>query len=666
MRSPLLFAAFALAGFRMLGATPAIAEKRVALVIGNNAYPNLAPGQQLNNAIADARAVRDTLGGLGFEVLYGENLDRSLMVDRLFDLAARLGKDDVAFFFFAGHGVSLSGANYLLPSNIPAPRASGRAEEGRLAEQAVAEITVLQQITSTGARVAVVVLDACRNNPLQAGDLRSVGGSRGLARSTPPQGVFSIYSAGFGQQALDRLPGDVHPNSVFTRVFIEKLKTPGLDLKAVATQTRQDVFKMAEAIGHEQIPAYYDQIIGGDVYLAGLPGRKPDITPARKPEPAPMDADAAARRDFEFAERLNSKEVWEEFLRKYPTGLAAAAARSRLAALAPPKVAPAPEATPSARPPVATAPLPQELVKPRPLPASKYPTRPVTLVVPFAAGGAADVSARLVATKLPQFLEQPVIVLNKPGAAGRIAAEAVAKAPPDGYTLLLGDTSTLAISPSLSKNASYDAQRDFAPVGLVATAPFVLVVASSLPVRTVSDLTVLASKNPGLLYAHSGGLSHLAAEQLKLTTGIRVDPVEYRGMSQAVIDVIAGRVGMAFLPLSIVAPHVKEGKLRAIAVVGSRRASELPDVPTFIENGIKELESATIYGILAPKGTPADVIAKLNVALGNILLTDEVRTALQRMGLEAAPSTSERHGAAMRQEQAVWSQVVRQAGISAQ
>ncbi|HLX18287.1 MAG TPA: tetratricopeptide repeat protein [Bradyrhizobium sp.] len=243
--------------------------RRVALVVGNDRYPNLSADRQLANAINDARAVKATLEALHFEVLYGENLDRRTLVDRLSDLTARLGKDDIAFFYFAGHGVSFSGANYLLPSDIPTPHTTGRAEEARLADQAIAETQVIERMTGSGARVAIVVLDACRDNPLQGADTRSVGSSRGLSLGQPAQGVFSIYSAGFGQEALDRLgPDDRNPNSVFTRVFIEKLKTPGLDLRGVATETRRTVVELAQKVGQNQFPAYYDQI-SGDVYLAG-------------------------------------------------------------------------------------------------------------------------------------------------------------------------------------------------------------------------------------------------------------------------------------------------------------------------------------------------------------------------------------------------------------
>lgn len=287
------------------GTTAAAAERRHALVIGNNSYVHLGPERQLRNAVADARLMRDTLAGLGFEVIFAENVDRRSLVDRLSDLAARVGRDDTAFVYFAGHGVAFTGANYLLPSDIPAPRTAGRGEEGRLAEHAVSEASVLERLVLSGARVSIVVLDACRDNPLQGSDRRAVGGARGLAAGASAQGVFTIYAAGFGQSALDRLgPEDPHPNSVFTRVFAETLKTPGLDLKGVATETRRRVVAMTRAVGYDQFPAYYDQIVGGDVYLAGgeeagpsrdrIAAVAPAVAPAlprevppRQTEPAP-------------------------------------------------------------------------------------------------------------------------------------------------------------------------------------------------------------------------------------------------------------------------------------------------------------------------------------------------------------------------------------------
>src|SRR5262249_15964920 len=279
-RAVAVAAAIALSLATLTSVRQAAAEKRLALVVGNNAYPNLSADQQLANALNDAGAVKKALEqDLGFQVIYGENLDRRAFVDKLFELTARLSADDIALFFFAGHGVALSGANYLLPSDIPTPRTGGRAEEARLADQAIAEAQVIERITGSGARVAIMVLDACRDNPLRGPDTRSLGGTRGLSQSPPPQGVFSIYSAGFGQEALDRLgPGDRSANSVFTRVFVEKLKTRGLDLRGVATETRREVVRLAQTVGHNQFPAYYDQI-SGDVYLPALPPSQDESKP---------------------------------------------------------------------------------------------------------------------------------------------------------------------------------------------------------------------------------------------------------------------------------------------------------------------------------------------------------------------------------------------------
>ena len=313
------FAILILAAFAAFS-TPASAQKRVALVVGNNSYGNLPADRQLQNAVNDARLMRDTLRGLGFDVIYGENLDRRSLIDRLFDLTARIGNDDIAFFFFAGHGVSFSGANYLLPSDVPAPRASGRSEEGRLAEQALAETVVIDRLTGSGARVAVVVLDACRDNPLQGGDRRSVGAGRGLAQVQPARGIFSIYSAGFGQTALDRLGADdANPNSVFTRIFAEKLKTPGLDLRTVATQTRAAVVSMTQKVGHDQFPAYYDQIIGDDiVFTAAASGA------------SKASGDDQARQVWSTIQDTKSVAILEDFVRQFGTTAFGSLARARL------------------------------------------------------------------------------------------------------------------------------------------------------------------------------------------------------------------------------------------------------------------------------------------------------------------------------------------------
>ena len=204
-------------------ATSALAENRLALVVGNDRYDNLRMSEQLGNAVNDARAMKEALERLNFQVDIGETLDRNQFIDKLSDFSARLQPGDIAFFFYAGHGVSFSGANYLLPRDVPSPRSNGRDEENRLADHAVAEARVIERIRSADTRVAVIVLDACRDNPLVSSGGRSLGNSRGLEPPPQARGVLTIYSAGAGQKAADIGEG----NSLFTGVLVKELTTPG-------------------------------------------------------------------------------------------------------------------------------------------------------------------------------------------------------------------------------------------------------------------------------------------------------------------------------------------------------------------------------------------------------------------------------------------------------
>jgi hypothetical protein len=248
------------------------AEKRVALVIGNDHYANLSDHEQLRKAVNDARAVGSALKQIGFDVISGENLGRQAMIDRLGETAQRLSAGDMVFFFFAGHGIAVDGANYILPADVPDVEKN---QATRLKGAAIAEEYITTELTGAGARVAVVVLDACRDNPFGYGT-RGLGGERGLQPREPPSGVFTIYSASRGQAALDRLyDGDHNPNSVFTRVLVPALTRPGVDLAALAIGVREEVARIAQTAGYPQRPAYYDETIGGQVYLTGLPPGRP-------------------------------------------------------------------------------------------------------------------------------------------------------------------------------------------------------------------------------------------------------------------------------------------------------------------------------------------------------------------------------------------------------
>jgi len=281
-----------------LGASPVLAENRVALVIGNDLYSNLGPSEQLERARRDARAVGDRLEALGFAVIRVENATRQQMVDAVFDLAERLKPGDTALFYYAGHGVAIEGSNYLLPADIPA---AGAGQESRIRNAAIGEADIIADVKAKGARIVILVLDACRNNPFRSLAGRSVGGERGLARVETASGVFSIYSAGFGESALDRLgETDSDPNSVFTRNFLEALSQPGLTLVQIAKRTQETVQNLAASVRHEQTPAYYDQIVG-DIVLnrPALASTDPDAVPRRPSAPVPLPNQTPANMTLE-------------------------------------------------------------------------------------------------------------------------------------------------------------------------------------------------------------------------------------------------------------------------------------------------------------------------------------------------------------------------------
>jgi formylglycine-generating enzyme required for sulfatase activity len=347
----------------LLAAGAAHAEKRVALVIGNDRYPNLAASQQLQKAVNDAEAVGDTLERLGFKVIRGKNLGRQDMIDTLAEFTANIATGDVAAFFYAGHGVAIGGVNYLVPSDVP--RMTEGAEP-RVRGASISEPDLIAEIRDRNPRVTFLTIDACRDNPFPRSSAgRSIGNTRGLADAKPPSGVFSIYSAGIGQTALDRLePNDPHRNSVFTRMFVEHLGRPGLDLAGLAIEVRERVADLAlkakndfgRPEPHEQTPAYYDQTRGGRIYLAGVPPAQPaPVLP-----PPPVAAAPPPPQDELFWSVIKESTVpavFEEFLARHGASARAGEARARLeqlrraqsAALAPPAPASA-AAAPQPRP----------------------------------------------------------------------------------------------------------------------------------------------------------------------------------------------------------------------------------------------------------------------------------------------------------------------------
>lgn len=296
--------------------------------------------------------------------------------------------------------------------------------------------------------------------------------------------------------------------------------------------------------------------------------------------------------------------------------------------------------------------------------AAEYPEGPVTLVVPFTPGGGSDNVARLISERLGARLGQPFVVENKPGASTNLGNEAVARARPDGRTLLLGQV-TLSINPSLMP-LRYDVLRDFAAVAHVGDAPVVLVTAPGFPAADLQSLITYARQHPGATNFASGGVGtsvHLAGELFKARAGVDMLHVPYRGSTQMVADLIGGQVHMIFNTAPSVVPFVKGGRLRAIAVSGAHRLAELPDVPTFAEAGLRDFDAPSWYGLMAPAGTAPAVVQRLNRAVQDILQEPAVREAFERMGVQPAGGTPDEFTAFLRAQQEMWGGVVRAAHV---
>ena len=278
----------------------------------------------------------------------------------------------------------------------------------------------------------------------------------------------------------------------------------------------------------------------------------------------------------------------------------------------------------------------------RAMPTLDYPTRPITLIVPYAPGGGNDVLARGVAEPMSKTLGQQIVIENHGGAGGSIGTRQVAKSAPDGYTLGLGGTGTLAIDPTLYPNAGYDPRKDFAPVGLIATSPLIILVNPSLPAHNVQELIALAKAQPGKLnYASAGSGSgiHLGTVLFAETAGIELTHIPYKGSGPALTDLLGGHVSIYFSSLPPAIGLVKEGKLRALGVTGLKRSPIFPDVPTVAEQGLPGFEAVLHYGIVAPAGTPRPIVDKLNAALRAALNSDDVHRRIATEGAEPLPTT---------------------------
>lgn len=297
--------------------------------------------------------------------------------------------------------------------------------------------------------------------------------------------------------------------------------------------------------------------------------------------------------------------------------------------------------------------------------AADYPNKPIRIVVPFAAGGTTDFLARAIAQDLGTSMGTTVVVDNRPGAGGNIGSDLVAKSVPDGYTLLLGTVGTHAINASLYKKMPYDTVKDFAPISLVASVPNILAVHPSVPAKSVKELIALAKAKPGVLaFASSGNGSsiHLSGELFKSMTDVDMVHVPYKGSGPALTDLVGGQVQLMFDNMPSSFPHVKAGRLRALAVTSPKRSPAAPDVPTIAEAGVPGYESVAWFGILAPAGTPPEIVKKLNTEIAKTLKSPEVMTRLASQGAEPVSNTPEQFAAYIKSEMTKWAKVVKTSG----
>jgi len=304
-----------------------------------------------------------------------------------------------------------------------------------------------------------------------------------------------------------------------------------------------------------------------------------------------------------------------------------------------------------------------------PATAQTYPTRPVMIVVPFAAGGGNDMMARLLAQHMSRALGQPFVIENRAGAAGTLGARAVAKAAPDGHTLMVGHSGVFGVAPSLYANAGYDPRKDFAPIGLIASFQQILVVHPSLPVHNVKDLLALARKNPGKITYATAGVgsgSHISTELFNAMADIKLTHVPYRGSGPAQSDLIAGHVPMAITTVPPAIAQIRSGLLRAVAVTGDTRLAILPDVPTVTESGVPGYVAVIHYGMVAPAGTPRPIVERLNAELNAALKSDDVRARIADEGGDPLAGTPEQQAADIDAEETKWGALVRKLGLRAE
>jgi len=618
---------------------------RVALVIGNDTYQKVSP---LRNARADARAMAQSLERAGFRVTLRIDAGERAMKEAVRTFKAQIaGGGAEAVFFFAGHGVQLGGGNYLLPADI------GSDNEEQVKDDAVSLQRVLDDMQEQKARFALAIIDACRNNPFRSSG-RAIGG-RGLAPTTAASGQVVLFSAGAGQLALDRLnERDTHPNGLFTRIFLREMERPGIAVDQLLRNVREEVVQLAKSVGHEQVPALYDQAIGRFYFRPPTAGTQTasfsqEVRPATNPLQLEMMF-------WDSVKASTNADDFEEYKNRFPEGQFVGLADNRIRVLTQ-------TSKPPAAPPVQLAVAPssaQTFVSQSRPPASAWaPRSPVRIIVPFAPGGAADVMARTLAAEIGSSLGQPVIIENRPGAGGMIGAQAAARAPTDGLTLLFGSSSMLTITPQIVQNALVS-EKDLDLIAQFGSVPLALLTPASVGSLRDAIGRQGAYGTPGV-----GTTDHIMMELFKSATRAPWTHVPYKGTAPAMTDLLGGQLTAMLTSVSSATPQVRSGKLRAHALTGNTRHPALPDVPTFTEQGIAGLTPTAWYFLAAPRGTSPDIIARYYHEVASTQRRTTIQQRTTQIGAMLHDLSPGDVTQLVRTESAAFGNVIRAAGIRA-
>ena len=548
--------------------TPAWAS-RLALVIGNDAYSEVEP---LKNARNDARLMASVLRKAGFEVTTADNLNRTNLWRTLDIFKGRIQKGDEVVFYFAGHGVQIGANQLLLPTDIAAQN------DGQVQRDGVPLVDVQDALKD--ARLSVLLIDACRDNPFPKTGTRSIGGTRGLAPAEPSTGQIIMMSAGRNQKALDRVPDSKQANGLFTWELSQVLQTPGIEIRAALEDVKNRVDDKARRVGHEQRPSLVNDL-RGNFYLLG--GAVTQVASVRA-EPAVV--------------------------------------------------------LPAQQPPPVVASLPTTVATTGTTADRSFPSKPVSIVVPFPAGGTTDIAARALASQLASQWNVPVVVDNAPGAGGAIGASKVVRSPPDGYTLLLHNQA-LAYTSVLQSNLSFNPAEDLEPLGMVYESPMVWVGRPNLPVHSAADFgRWLRADGAKATYASSGmgTSSQLCGIQLSNASQASFTHVPYRGTAPALVDLAGGQVDLMCMDAAAVEHLAAGGKIKVLALASVMRPTSgvLQSAPTMAAAGISANAATSSWaGLYAPKGVPAGIVERINGSIQSVLQSAEFRDKLSAMGLVA-------------------------------